>query len=408
MLSLYFNCRITGKPYDAPYNSSNFMFYPVDYPKQSYLEKATQYSVLFKTIQSYAVIKFNVAVFNIQFDFIDDSIKDSISSFIKSNYSANKIIINFARPSNLEEWKKDVNELEKLVNKNDPLLVAMNHDIPFIDYTSYAFEHTVNQVFKNTDNNFRKGLLYAFAPQELDFFYNGSDDEYQKGISQREVYASSLSSIIVISVETLQFWLSNALCCDSAYIGRLIDWPGISYRPFTLLLNRFPREFFKHYDGYGHVTGIRLISDLRESDSISLHFPKKNDGNEIILFYYQRWLDNYLLFIRDLLKENIFLSDREAFCKAIEKSLKLFKLGYLDSDVAAGLIYENEIEAIESALRSHIYYSGNNLFQALIIDLQLIKGNKIIELKRVIRAVLKQVMPYPILKHYRRLFKRGI
>ena len=108
------------------------------------------------------------------------------------------------------------------------------------------------------------------------------------------------------------------------------------------------------------------------------------------------------------MKENIFLSDREAFCKAIEKSLKLFKLGYLDSDVAAGLIYENEIEAIESALRSHIYYSGNNLFQALIIDLQLIKGNKIIELKRVIRAVLKQVMPYPILKHYRRLFKRGI
>jgi hypothetical protein len=45
-----------------------------------------------------------------------------------------------------------------------------------------------------------------------------------------------------MTIETLDSYIS---CINKSndYIGRLIDWPGVTYKPFTLKVFNFPREF---------------------------------------------------------------------------------------------------------------------------------------------------------------------
>ena len=409
MLSLYFNCRIT-KINLKEIDINTHHFYPVMYPQSCHSKYLSQREVLLKTLESYIPIKFNVAVFNIAFDSIDKNIENQITTLIKDNYTANKIVINFTRPSYLNEWKKDVDYLSSLIEKNDPLLVVMNHDHLFIDYTPYVFENTVNKVFQKTVSNFRKTLVYSHAPQIISQLLDKSFLKREDGIYWRE-QANSVGSIVIMTVETLQYFLRKALCSESDYMGRLIDWGDIRYDKFLWIMHVYPREFFKHIDGYGHSTGLRMISDLREISHESLQFPGDSQWATLINFYYQKWLDCYVLLIRDSLrliiwwpipKRQLFknISHKQLFRNAIERSLDLFKAGYLEADVMAGLLSDNKIDRIESTLRSHIYYYGNTLYQSIMTDIELMKKDKVFEQKMYIRAIIKKLTPFVIINYY--------
>ena len=409
MLSLYFNCRITGKKLIAD-NIYTHLFYPVAYPKSSNSEYLSQQAVLLKTLESYVPIKFNVAVFNIAIDSIEKDIETQIITLIRDNYSANKIVINFSRPSYLNEWKKDIEYLSSLIEKNDPLLVVMNHDHIFIDYTPDVFESTVNKVFQKTESNFLKTLVYSHAPEWISYLLDKSFVKNEDGIFQRE-QPNTVASIVIMTVETLQYFLTKALCSESDYIGRVMDWEDIMYQPVPLIMHVYPREYFKHIDGYGHVTGLRMISDLREVGHDSLLFPGDSQWAPLINFYYQKWLDCYVLLIRDSLrliiwwpipKRQLFknISNKQLFRNAIERSLDMFKTAYLEQDVIVGLLDKNKVDFIQSALRSHIYYYGNTLFQSVMTDIELMKKDKIFETKMRIRAIIKKMTPSVIINYY--------
>lgn len=81
MLSLYFNCRLTEQRLTVDRSDSGF-FYPVTYPQRVGTEIFNQYAVLLKTIESYAVFKFDTVIFNLAIDFIDDKIEEEL----KVNY----------------------------------------------------------------------------------------------------------------------------------------------------------------------------------------------------------------------------------------------------------------------------------------------------------------------------------
>ena len=51
----------------------------------------------------------------------------------------------------------------------------------------------------------------------------------------------------------------------------------------------FPREFFRHYDGYGHTTGLRLNELLTLNSILPFEFSAKGSIDEFVLFYYQLW-----------------------------------------------------------------------------------------------------------------------
>ena len=385
MLSLYFNCRLTGQRLTVDSADSGY-FYPVTYPQRVSTEIYNQYAVLLKTIESYAVFKFDTIIFNLAIDFIDDRIEEEIKKLIINNYSANKITIKMTRPSTVKEWINDTAYASTEIKKNSPVLVVMNHDHPFVDYTPRAFNAFVEAVFPDSENNLGKALYYSHAPEVISWAVNGRGDtkfiNHNESIFKSEVIDNWIDTICVMTMETLAHIWSKAKF-NGSYIGRL-DWVGAEYSQLALTTYVFPREYFKHFDGYGHITGMRLISDIGNSMSTRLKYPGKNDISSLVDFYYQRWLDTQLLSVRDSLRSRVFSvkSRKSLFVMAIEESLDLFRVGYLNVDVAAGLIDERRMLIVEGALRRHIYYYGNSLFDSIKTDILLMEGNAISKFKR--------------------------
>jgi hypothetical protein len=387
MLSLYFNCRLTEQRLTIDRPDSGY-FYPVTYPQRIGAEIFNQYAVLLKTIETYAVFKFDTVIFNLAIDIIDDKIEEELKKLITDNYSASKIIIKMTRPSTVKDWINDTADASAQIKKNCPVLVVMNHDHPFIDYTPHAFNAFVEKVFPEMENNLGKALYYSHAPEVISWAVNGrARTKFIKqhgSIYKSEVIDHWIDTICVMTMETLAHVWSKAKF-SGPYIGR-VDWVGVEYSKLALTTYVFPREFFKHFDGYGHITGMRLISDIGNTESTALQYPSKNDNSSLVNFYYQRWLDTQLLSVRDSLRSGVFAvaSRKSLFTKAIEESLDLFRVGYLNADVAAGLIDERRMLIVEVALRGHIYYYGNSLFDSIKTDILLMEGDTISKFKKFI------------------------
>lgn len=385
MLSLYFNCRITGQK-RTPDRVDAGYFYPVTTPQKAGAESQTQYSVLLKTIESYAVFQFDVVIFNIALDCVDNNVEDVIKTLIKDSYSAKKIVVRFTRPSTIDAWKVDVTEASSLIERNSPVLVIMNHDHPFVDYSSSAFSVLVEKVFPEKENNLGKALYYSHAPEVISWAVNGrGGTKFVKqcwGGYKSEEVNHWIDSICVMTLETLDHIWSRAKH-DGNYIGRL-DWADVQYSQLALTFYVFPREFFKHFDGYGHLTGMKLISDISASNLPILQFPRDHDATEIVEFYYQRWLDCFSLSIRDTIRNKAYSieSQKRVFVSAIEDSLNSFRVGYLEADANLGLINEDRVNLIECALRSNIYYFGNSLYDEIKTDIILMEGDAADEIKK--------------------------
>ena len=394
MISLYFNCRITNEKIIHIKKIEKNIFYPISYPNKINNDYDDQYNILKKTLRSYINLKFNVAILNIEIDNITKEKENEINKIIEQNIKSNNTITRFKRPSSKKEWKSNIEELMQRITKEEPILVMMNHDMPFIDYTTEIFYNVIKKTFYQNDKNINKALVYSFAPQGLEMFYGNTTEIKYDTIDCISEYSNNQASILIITIETLSKWLNNILCSEEEYIGRLIDWPGINYRNFKINLIRFPREFFKHYDGYGMVTGIRLITDLRKTENLTLKYPINE--YELIEFYYQRWLDNYFLYVRDQLKfnGNIFERKKNMYINAVENSILLFRKGYLLPDISIGLIKNSSYEEIENKIRNRIYYDGNKLYNELLVDLELNKNNIVYQIYYNIKLVIKYIIRF--------------
>jgi hypothetical protein len=86
---------------------------------------------------------------------------------------------------------------------------------------------------------------------------------------------------------------------------------------------------------------------------------------------------------------NISLSfEKNPFTNAIEVILTLFKRGYIEADAALGLVHEDHVVAIETALRTHVYYIRNSQYDAIKTDIALLKGRVYIEFKNVFHNII--------------------
>ena len=72
-ISLYFNCKLTHESV-TPGKSSNRYNYPVMYPKKIDSEEYSQYKILIATIKSYSIFKFDVIIFNIEIESINNEL----------------------------------------------------------------------------------------------------------------------------------------------------------------------------------------------------------------------------------------------------------------------------------------------------------------------------------------------
>ena len=377
-LSLYFNCKLTNERL-LPNSLTSEYFYPVVYPRNPMMKNITQYEVLIETIKSYSAFNFKYAIFNIEIDGVDDLQKKEITEIISRIFKRNNYNINFVRPSNRASWRSDIKSAIDLIGPNSPVLVVMNHDHPYVDYAPSVFIKIIDHIFSG--DNFCKAFYYSHAPEVISLAMNGLKSGRFNlstiGICESVLINKWLDSYCVMTLDTLDHIFSK-LKYSGDYIGR-IDWPGASYNDLKLRTYVFPREFFKHYDGYGHVTGLRLFSDVNLPKDINLI----NSQNNIALINYQRWLDTFILLIRDSLRNRIFLR-KKFFVEEIERSLHLFDLGYFKQDLIDGLLDEGAYHHAAIELRNAVYYNANSLFSLIKDDIYLINSDSVLNYKKFI------------------------
>ena len=337
MLSLYFNSRLTNQTPQVSSGINITGIWPTPYPSRFLRKPLNQLEVLKKSLESMKGFKFRLAYFNLEIDDdIDQTASLDIEDYLNNCIHAEKLILNRKRPSTKREWEIDTEKFSMLCGKTEPVLVAMNHDYIFIDYDQDAMERVVDKVFGISEGNVSevpRVFDYAFTSIEmfLDKYYRSAYDTTTASFKRRGS-STEVAPIVVTDAQTLRKFASSIKAGDSVYVGRLMDWPGIKHQPFQVDIYRMPREFFRHYDGYGMVTGLQAISDLRKQDISPPEFNAEADVVKVVEFFYQVWVDTYLLFVRDYLRDRWRKRCKlsEIFREAVETSLFYFRKSHLE------------------------------------------------------------------------------
>lgn len=384
MISMYFNARLTNSKLFGDDPKAGW-FYPVLYPANGIDTSYNQRNVLEKALKSYSKLSFDSAYFNIEIDNISDLTKIDLRKFIERHIKCNNLVVNFKRPGTLEEWKLDLEKACKTIGSDIPVLVAMNHDHIFVDADSKVFDSVVNNVFGKSSegNNEKKIFIYSHAPENISLIYSNKSYfgnarikyfENENGLYKAWPIDDWVDSICVMTMPTLAH-IFDRMKFTGCYLGR-IDWPGVSYKKLGLEAYIFPREFFKHYDGYGHVSGMRLISDLRAG--IEWDLNECHTKEQVIEYYYQKWMDEYIFYLRDSLTKKPFYQPKKYFfIKNLEFTMQNFKKYHIDVD-------ENTIDSIDfnsnelyGLLKSKVYYNANYIYMNIYYD-NILLGNRFI------------------------------
>lgn len=387
MIPLYFNCKIVAKRV-VPVNSvsDDGFFFPVMYPGvYDYPTPDNAFKILCKTIESYAHIKFSHIFFNIDIDSLPESCKDELCQLIKQKFTCDNVYLRLSVAITVSEWLLDLERVCNVVGDQVPVLVCMNHDHPYLDYNEAYFHRCIDIIFPSTESGFQKVFAYTHAPEltATNLTKNNSfvvDENLGLYFSSNVENTAHVCAIYIMTLETLRYIWKN-INFKGGEIGR-IDWKGATYTNLKIKAYSSCREYFKHFDGYGHITGLEIIGKLELNRSYPIQFPQKNNNDicyeEIIDFYFIRWLNVFLLSIRDdLAKKYLFFipPKKSEFIISVERTLSVFMKCYIQADIDSDIITSNESIRIFTGLRSRIYSHGNELFAQLMIEIVLMRDN---------------------------------
>ena len=390
---LYFNSKITNKTVFFNTSISLTTYSEIPFPKESILEYADKLEVLKKTLISYSKLNFIACIFNIEIDDSEESFKE-IKELIINNFNCKDLLINKRRPSSLKDWKKDLDGIRERFGDEMPIFLCQNHDHPFVDYQSSSFEKVVNSVFPKVENNFSKCLIYSHSPDFTSMSYGAQKGgaflflKEEKPIFRTKRVNTYFDSIVILTLETI-FYILNQLKFSGDYLGRF-DWPGVQFNNLQVRYYFFSREFFRHFDGYYISTGMRCFEDLNESKHLPFQFPKAGNTTEKINFYYQRWIDNFMIYLRDeLLKKPSKTAIYKTYKNALISSLSFFDRTYLKEDLEHSLIAAEEYEMLKTGLENKVYFNFNSIFNTLNTELVLYNRGYRYQLKRFYNNNLK-------------------
>lgn len=401
--SLYFCCKLTDS---TVFQTDSNFFYPVTYP-QNYVAKKNKAEILLESLSSLSKINFDFAFFYIELSDEFICYTQAIHSLLSSSIKANSLLIEFSRPSTLLEWKKQAASVRQQISDKSPLLVIMNHDHIFVEYNPSSFINTIQQVFSDDlDIGRRKVLSYSHAPEFISKALLHSQSikcENLPNLYRIPIPCDWIDSLYVMTAETLCYIWDSVICHDD-YMGRF-DWPGNFFGKLELTGYVYTREFFRHYDGYSHVTGIRLFSQPGINIStIDFNSAKSSpDADQFILFYYQRFLDCYLLYIRNSLVNNTFSFKSKSLL--FRAALRLAINSFITSVILPDTIYfgYSESSEITCNFTSKVYYNANLIYASVCDDLDLLNHSRF-GLRAFLRLYLRRVLKSLNLYYFFRKF----
>lgn len=360
-MTLYFNTKIIGKNlYENNFHGDN-KFFEKDI-------KSNQIDILKYVIKSYSYLNFSRCIFNIELD--DEKANLEIESIIKSHFKTNTII-NFSRPYDKDGWLSDIN-LNLKSHIDEPCLFVQNHDHPFIDHQSQSFEKVINYVFNNkSDKGFKKVFYYSHIPELLSsaenkkWIQNKKFKKINNLIYQLKHLNSQVDAIAVMTPRTIMH-IHESITREIDYFGR-IDWKGLYFKDLNVEAYFYPREFFRHFEGYNHVSGIKIIQELTLDYNPITYF----NSNKID-YYYNLWLRLNIFLIRDHVKYNKTKSD---LIHIVHKSIDIFSQSVLEEDLRANLNKKEESDYIKTNLTEKIFLNLNTIFSSVKADNKLLQDS---------------------------------
>lgn len=399
---LYFNTKLSSTPVFFNSGKKVTTYTSLLFPKDDLFEYPNHLDVLKSTLQSYSKLKFIACIFNIDIEETEIEF-ESIKELIKEQFVCKDLTFNPTRPNKIEEWRKDLEGIRKRFGDEMPIFLCQNHDHPFVDYQSFTFEHLVNTVFSEATSNFSKCLIYSHSPDFTSMCYGAKQDGvYQFRYKENEVFKTKkvddyFDSIVILTLETALNVLDH-LKFNGNYLGRF-DWPGVRFKNLNLQYYFYPREFFRHFDGYYISTGMRCFDDLWNSDKIPFQFPKKKNISEKINFYYQRWIDNFIIYLRDELLKNASRSSMYyAYRNALNSSISFFDESYLKQDLKQRLINEEEYGQVKIGLKNKIHFNFNQIFSIISPEIQLYRRGILYRLKGLYINKLNKLIFFRFIK----------
>lgn len=376
---LYFACKIVEDSL-IPNGKDSGYFYPVILPRKTDFQNSN-FDIFLKTLDTYSKLEFTSVLFNLDLSEISIPQVDIIQDKIQALFGKNRLILRFSRPNKVHDWLKEIESYRDEIDFNEPVLVALNHDHPWVDYNQNVFTEVVNQIFEENTDLTGRVLYYSHAPEVINWALRGRYKERYTSIGGNIFRCPDghhwIDSIGVMTMETFyQIW--KHVRFDGEYIGRF-DWKGVRFVGLDLNTYIYPREFFRHFDGYAHTTGLRLNESLTLNSILPFEYPIGSTIDEMVLFYYQLWKANYLHFIESYLFDHYFSlkTPKAILIEAIQTSIQIFEEAYLDMDFKYEVLSELQKKQVQLGLIHNIYFDANNIYAQINTNMKL-KSNWLI------------------------------
>jgi hypothetical protein len=263
--------------------------------------------ILRLVIKSIRKFEFKKAVINIECeeDFSNElaQLKREIPDIL-----SNVTIINeHKRPSTIDEWKSSTRLLKREFGEDSTVLCMFNHDHVFVEYEVEIARILANRLLAKNKTSY---LIYSHTPECISsvFFGEQFNHRLRKWNNSRLDVSQAVHIDSILSYSISKHWVDGIFFttplgleyiwenCHSTveYIPRP-DWPGVTYNETPFLVSTSNRELFRHFDGYGHVTGIPSL--------LGMNFNEFNETGEFIYRSRISAIYNSMSFQRDNVHE---------------------------------------------------------------------------------------------------------
>lgn len=392
MISLILTCRVGNKKRQTSSAVSHGMFTPVPYPSLHTSFAVSSYEILFKTIRSYSGVSFKSAIFRIEVDEDDQEIKaylfENIIREIKHSISAEFIDISDNRPQSKDQWISFVSECSKYIS-DEPILVSMNHDHMMNGDCKTTFVKLVERLNKKDPSLL---LAYSHIPEAMSWAMMGVQNktytgDYIADFGLVKISPSKwLDCLYVMKLGQLNY-IFTRMSETPSYLPRF-DWAGVKFKKMMLRLAVLPFPFFRHYDGYGHVTGIRIARLISSEINDRLMQASATTASA-----YREFIEVFYIYLRDSLAEcdSDGSKRRIEFIKIVEQCFDIFLRANIRIRNEESL-NEGQIQELFQEIRELFYYDFNLIYCIINEDAKLISRNK---LRRIIEKTLRRIIGMP-------------
>jgi hypothetical protein len=311
----------------------------------------------------------------------------------------NAVVVQEAdRPTNLAAWHRSTSFAEEFFGDSLPIICSWNHDHIFVDYRIDPFVKTLSEAFAS-DGESPLYFYYSHTPEIVSGLY---DFERQRTTPVGRKAANGLSAYKRISPTVFEFMregmIEGIFVTTSAglrgmwsravvageYLPRP-DWSGIRFPGMKFRIRACSREFFRHFDGYGHVTSLcgGLTLDLGGFTSrqprARCHLPEvfggsfsdmaRTDTATLALSYSTLFSEICSLAARNAILPTIFSGHPTRAGKhVLEDLFGLFSDAYLDYEGELDLLTAEALDDLKTMVSHKVFADAGIFFQQLLGD----------------------------------------